>query len=664
MKLLATTVLFAASLAGSALDASGHAPVKGVDPVPTVTTTDPSRIDEVNIRLNLPLTTAGLPAIPLDGTFSQTFGDLLTLLSQKPGETAEERKARIEKADKALASQSILKIVDKAGKPVESGSFASVPQDDLVVKLNLPLLDPGYAVLPVARVNDDDITVGDMNRTLASMHGEMKGKAAGKKGFGDVLERLINVKLIAQEARTIGLDQLDEVKKPSELFARRKMRELLLARHVATVTVEGAAIERLYEANRSLWRLKSIEFKERAAAEKFLKKLSAKNSFDKLFDKAVKDKSAITDEGKQFLGAEALHPEMLKTIDTLKPGEVSGVIDLKEGFLIVKNLERKMREENPQLKEKIIKEELTKARAKAKESYRAELVKKLSKSNDELIKSIDFEAEKPGFEELLKDQRVLVEVDGGESITVAQVADSLKSKFFHGVDAAVRDKKVNKAVPGQIEEMIGNRVLDSEAKRTGMDKLPEFEGEVRENEEMLLFGLFLERAVMPEVKYGKKDLEEYYEKHKGEYTVPDQYVLDSIPFQNAKDADDAAVKLRQGMDFKWFKENAAGRVTTGASTTFDTKGEMVDEKMFSDEVQKELTGAKPGDYRVHAGEKESFVIAVIDVIPSKTLTLKEVEGAVAKAVHSQKVKEAFDGWIAKLREHSDVRVYIDLGKQE
>ena len=60
-----------------------------------------------------------------------------------------------------------------------------------------------------------------------------------------------------------------------------------------------------------------------------------------------------------------------------------------------------------------------------------------------MLDSLDFEAESPGFEALLKDKRVLAEVKGETPVTVADMAESLKFQFFHGTTMAAERKKLN-----------------------------------------------------------------------------------------------------------------------------------------------------------------------------------------------------------------------------
>ena len=67
-----------------------------------------------------------------------------------------------------------------------------------------------------------------------------------------------------------------------------------------------------------------------------------------------------------------------------------------------------------------------------------ELRKRYLKTDDELIATLDFDADPARFETYLTDERVVVQVADGEPIRVRDVALSLKKRMFHGVDQAAK----------------------------------------------------------------------------------------------------------------------------------------------------------------------------------------------------------------------------------
>ena len=102
------------------------------------------------------------------------------------------------------------------------------------ITLRAPLMSPLFTGVPLASVHDEAITVGDVLSTLESAH---EGKTAhGQKqaasiDVSEILKRLITVKLIVREAREMGMDELEEVKKDISATGRVIAREVLNRPH-------------------------------------------------------------------------------------------------------------------------------------------------------------------------------------------------------------------------------------------------------------------------------------------------------------------------------------------------------------------------------------------------------------------------------------------------
>src|SRR4030042_4785376 len=63
----------------------------------------------------------------------------------------------------------------------------------------------------VAIVNGDSIPLDELNHELATLHQEVKGEEkVGKEKVSDLLRRLINTRLIIQEAKRMGLHEIKE----------------------------------------------------------------------------------------------------------------------------------------------------------------------------------------------------------------------------------------------------------------------------------------------------------------------------------------------------------------------------------------------------------------------------------------------------------------------
>lgn len=551
-----------------------------------------------------------------------------------------------------------------AQKDTAAGEAAKAPAvDDITVKLNIPLFSPQFAKVPLATVNDEKITVEELTKAIGQVHENMaEGKTVHKQKYGELLKRLVNSQLIIQEGRNMELDKLEQVKSAVDDYARDLRREMLLKSKVKEVKASAKDVEKSYQERIRQWRLKSLLFAKHEAATEFEKSLKPGQSFDTLFDAAIKEGKA-TEGVKQdlFIGRDDMHPVMFQALEKMKVGEISKVAQLVNGFLIFR-VEEMRTKENPAVREQVEQELASKAKVKALEAFQDELIKKYCTQKQKLIDKLDFEAKKPGMEALLKDKRVIVEIKGEKPLTVADFADSIRAKFYHGVDRAATGKKVNKTKKDVLREMLATRLFEKEAKVRGIDATEEYLAKVKNYTNSLVFGTFVDKVVRPEITVSRDELQAYYTEHAKEYTTLESYKLDAIAFDTVQKAEDAVEKLRKGMEFKWYKANADGRVPVGNQYYYLFLGEPVNRPDLPETLQKALNGAATGDYRVFVDGKQGYAVSLIEVVPARTKTFAEVEELVKQGAFFKKLNDGVESWAQKLRSASEVKTYADFAQ--
>jgi hypothetical protein len=533
------------------------------------------------------------------------------------------------------------------------------------ILLKAPLFSADYAKVPIAEVNGDKILLDELTESLASMHEGMgEGKAAKKPDLAEVVNRLITTRLVIQEARNIELDKQPEFIEQQKTFIGRQLRDSLRKEHLNTVKADPAEIEKRYRLLCTQWTLTSGVFKEEKAAKEFRKAAQKTKDFKALLTATVERKEA---EGKfgQLTLRDELHYTIIKELEKAKKGSISEVIPLASGFLVYRVDDLQVKENEP-LKAQAKKEVETSARGKALDDLREALVKKHLKLNQKIIKSLDFEAKEPGIDSYLEDKRAIAEISGEEPITVGELAKAVKVKFFHGVEQAVKDKKaskVNKVKDDLFFEMTSRRAFEKEARLRKLDETDGFRKEVEDFDDSVLFGTFVEKVIKPDIKMSDEELNAYYEGHKGEYTFPAMIKLDGLGFTSQAAAQAGIDKLRQGMDFKWFKDNAEGRVDKNtAGQLLFSQGPVLTSSLDED-MGKSLAGVKPDEYRLYAAPAGIYyVLRALDVIPSRAQPYSEVEATVLKGVFFEKLNKALGEWGGKLRAASDVKVYVQFDK--
>jgi parvulin-like peptidyl-prolyl isomerase len=530
------------------------------------------------------------------------------------------------------------------------------------IRLNAPVFSEQFAKVPLALVNDEPITMEDFKKTLGTIHeGMVEGQAAPKKNFPELLKRLVNSLLIIQEARTMELDKQEEIKTSVDEYSRKLLREMLLKEQVKNVKADSKEVEKVYRQRTAEWRLKSLIVDKAEDVKAIEASLKGGKKFDALYEAAIKD-SRAKEGGKSdiFLTRDVIAPPMLVVLEKMKNGEVSKTLPLEKGYLIFR-LEETRHVENAAVKEQVQQELDGKARISSLEAFQTALIKQYV-TKKKLFDKFDFENKKVKFEDYLKDKRSLADIKGEKPVTVADMAIAIAEKFYHGVERAAEAKKINKEKKAILNQLLGTIVFNKEAKVRGIDQSEAYLTKVRSYSNSLLFGTFVTKVVRPEITVTKDELQAYYKNHSGEYTTVDFYKLDAIAFDSPQKAEEAVEKLRKGMDFKWYKANADGRVSISKSFAMLFEGDAIAKPNLPEPMQKAVAGAAKGDYRVFTDGSQGYALAIVEHEPARTRTFAEVEEVVKEAVFYEKLNKGVESWADKLRSSSDVTMFADFAE--
>ena len=529
---------------------------------------------------------------------------------------------------------------------------------------NLPVIAGKKAV---ASVNDDPISLEELDRAVAASHAaQPKGKKAGHIDFSDIMQRLINTRLIVLEAKNMGLDELPEIKDALDAYSKQALRELLLEDYVKDTTADENVVEERYKAMVKEFKLKSLRLKTEDAAKQVQTQLKAGVSFDDVLQKALDWGFGEADNQAEYVKIRDLTLPVAQLAARMEIGEVSPVLSVgKKGFVVFKIEDiRYPAEENPEAKAMARRQALNQKKVEAARQYYNELKKKYVELDQALLDRLDYESEKPGFEKLSADKRVLARIKGEKPITVSELSAAVEAKFYHGVQLAAQNKRINNKKNDMLEEMLQKRLLLKEALIQGLDKTDQYRQKVAEYESSLLFDEFIRKVVAPDIKLELKDLKTYYDQNTEKYTSPRLMRIKSLVFARRSDAVEAIDKLKQGTDFNWLGSNAAGQVDPNTSGILKFDSSLITENSLPEKVQKAVSGVKTGDFRLYESPLGwYYVLYIYQVVPAQLQPFEEVRQEIAKNVFDDKLKKSVALWADQLSEYYPVKIYrTDLKK--
>lgn len=536
-------------------------------------------------------------------------------------------------------------------------------EDMEYISIKIPLSSERFSKVPLAVINGEEITVEDLRNIVVPGHEElMSGKKPEKVDYPQVLKRLINLKLIVEEARRIGIDELPQVKSLIDVYGRATLRDMFLDELGKDVKVTDEEIENLYKELVKEWKVKSALFDKEEDAKRILDEIKEGKNFDELLQKAISEKLARGSLEGLYLKAEDLHPLVKEAISKMEIGGISPIIKIgsegKEGYTIVK-LEDIRYPEDPAKRIEAKEAVLGGKRIEAVRDFKRVAYKKYVKVEKKIFDSLDYDSKKVDLSKLLKDKRVLTRIKGEKPITVKDFTEQMKSKFFHGLERAIEGQRVNRKKQEVLEEMIDKILFRKEALKRGIDKSEKYKRFVAEYADSVIFSFFIDRVLRPEIKISEEDIKAYYDEHVNDFIYPEMIKIDKIVFRDKNSAELAVDKLNKGADFKWVKANIEGQVSDETEGLLPFQGKFLIRKDLSEDISKVLTGVKIGDARLYEDPKGYFYVLYIqDIVPSKPQSLKEVRDMIYKRLYVKRLNSSIEEYAEKLKESAEVEIYL------
>lgn len=512
----------------------------------------------------------------------------------------------------------------------------------------------------LATVNGEPVTLDQFLRTLASIHEEAGEKqVGGKKNLSSILDRLINIRLIYQEARNIGLDELEEVKSAVEEYRKKTLRAYLYGYHVRNIKkAKTEDVEKIYKESVKEVKVASLLIGKEEDSKALEAALKSGEDYDELARGMVLEGKAEGGGEGQYLKMTQLNPVTAAAVAKLKIGEISPVLPLGKKYTILK-LEDIRIPEDPQAREKAEAEALSQAKIAEMNRYAESLKKKHAKIKEDLLESLDFDAKEPGIVELMADKRVVVQVQGSTPVTVGELAEAVSRKYFHGPERMAAKRKLNLRKREVLNEILLRKLFDREAIRLKIDRTPEYKAKVVEFKEETVFGAFVSKAILPDLKIDEAEIRAFYEGHISEFRSSDMFKIRILAFTERGDAEEALEKLINGADLQWVLAYAPGKIDPeNARDLFEWGGRALSAEDLPGGVQQAISGAKSGDFRFYASpEGPSCVLYIEEVHPARTRSFEEMKGILAEKIRREKSMEILNSWLVKLKAVYKVKIF-------
>lgn len=200
----------------------------------------------------------------------------------------------------------------------------------------------------LAKVNGEAITEADVAMAAEDVATEYPNLPP--QGIKDLtLDFLIEMKIVAQKAKTEKIDQTDDFKRRIAYVQQRVMMQQLLVREAKQVASDQA-LKKYYDEQ--IGQLKPVEevrarhilVEGEEDAKKIAARLKGGEDFAKIAKEASKDPGSGAEGGDLgFFTKDRMVPEFAEAAFAMKPGEISQPVKSQFGWHVIKVEERRMK---------------------------------------------------------------------------------------------------------------------------------------------------------------------------------------------------------------------------------------------------------------------------------------------------------------------------------
>ena len=522
--------------------------------------------------------------------------------------------------------------------------------------LEAPLFSEAFRSVPIASIDGEPIALVQLTDALALSHTGRQEVQTREHDFHPVLDRLLNLKLCAIEARDMGLDKLPEVADQIRVFHEQMLQDFLRGESTKDVKSDPAEVERLFKDAVREWKVRSLLFEKEEDAKAFAAAAEGGKKFDAIAKPLLDAKKATGTLEAEFTPTAQLQPRVTQALAATEKGAITAPLRVQQGWTVLQVVDVRY-PDDPAARAQAEAGSLRIQRAKALDRLDKDLRKKYATIDKKLLDRLDFEAKRPGFEALRKDKRAVVRIAGEKPLTVADLTAAVGGKFFHGIEGPIKENKVNLEKIPAFEDLLRKRLFRKEALLINVEALPDFQRAIAEYRDATLFTSLIDKAILQDVKVTEEEGQAYFEKHKAEFTFPGMYKLESLAFAKASDAQAVLQKLRAGTDFKWLRQNADGQIPP------DKRSAAIDDVILSTSaltpgMAEVLSNAKVGDYRLFDDRDQHYVVRVVQFTPGREQSYQEARGVIGKKLVVVNLTKAIEAYAAKVRQAHDVKVYL------
>jgi len=497
--------------------------------------------------------------------------------------------------------------------------------------------------LKLAVVNDEAITLADLQDSFGQRHSGHGGLLAGEEIIREIVNKAVEEKLLVQEGRRMGIPDEPAFKQEILVFKDLRMLDALEASAIDKASEPTPAeVKAVYDLLPRQLHVLMLETRDRGKADQALGRVRIGEDFESVTRQVSTHRSRTRGGDLGWITWGTLDPVTEAVVLKTPVGQVAGPIAAEGGYRVVKVLEEKTGTPPPLGK---VQEQIRAILAsRAKGSKRADLLASIRKLH-------------PPVEDAAA-VAVLLAPAGDPKAAPAPADDAVLLRTATGltvnagyVRGRAAESKLNLAAAW--ESARDDALLIDEARRRfGND--PEILRQVELHEEQQIRTEVEGTAVLKDLKVEEAEVKPFYDRNPGAFSSPATYHMRHIVVASKEAADEVRRRLAAGADFAALaKEKSIDAETAGAGGELGWNPGPI--QAAGPSVEEGVLALKEGEISEPLHTKQGWaVVQMVEKRPGQPRPFESVKAEVAKRMIITRQRELREAFVAKLRAVSTI----------
>ncbi|MEW5922502.1 MAG: peptidyl-prolyl cis-trans isomerase [Candidatus Zixiibacteriota bacterium] len=506
--------------------------------------------------------------------------------------------------------------------------------------------DQSYLVV----VNDDTIYVSDMDKVFMDIHSRMDNEHKESYDYRKLLNKIINDRLIAQEAFALGLDQ-DEALLEKLDRDRRENAVRLYARENfnSDSEISDKDILAYFLKNYSKMQIRTVSVQDSATAQTLINAIKGGASMDSIAEASSMDMYRYKGGLHNLKYYGDVEKELRDQADKMKPGEISAPFRYRQiyAFLRIDKTAPADTSELAAYTPKIKSVLMQQKREKKWSEFIAGLMKKYPfKTDSTILKRIEADAAGLYTPDFTNGSEDPVFVGSKEySYTEGDLRTMISRLAMERGDLTF-DSLMQIGMSSAKDKF----VLTMAACENGYLDRPEIIAQYTNSLDSSLIEIYIKETVVSQITFNHAEFDAYYKEHLDDFREPDEYELERLDITDEKIATEIEKRLGEGADFDFI-----AREYEPDSGVSKEKAQWMSLMVFPDQIRSEMQQLGVGhSSRAYPTGSGWMIFHINGKRPGRVKEMDEVEMKIREVMFQKKFNELLDKALTLIKAGSTI----------